>query len=145
MGKSDIIDLKPFTSIDVKNKDLVIKMLNYEEELTKSEFGQSLYKNILNKPLVSLNVEKTLNRLVLSHFGFDTTDENVEMYRTIFRNYYNSPNDYDKDVLNAVHYMRENKCVYYKNPSLKLDDKIPDCELYELNGKEKLTLYDAII
>jgi hypothetical protein len=143
MGKKDLINTKPFTIADVKNKQLVIQMLNYEEQLTKSDYGQSLYKNTLNKPFVSLNIEKSLNRLTLTQFGFDTSDTSVETYRTIFRTYYNSPHDYDKDVLNAVHYMRENKCVYYKTPQLQLNNKIPNCELYNLN-KNKTTLYDII-
>ena len=143
MGKISI-QLKLFTINDVKNKELVIKMLNYEEQISKGDTGQSLYKNTLNLPLVSLNVEKTLNRLTLMHFGFDTTDESVEMYRSIFKNYYNSANDYDKDVLSAVHYMRENKCVYYTKPIINVGDVIPNTELYELNGMTKTSLYDVI-
>lgn len=144
MGIRDKINLKPFTLEDVKNKELVIKMLNYEEELTKSQYGKELYANSLNQPFISLNVEKSLNRLVLSNFDFDTSDESVNIYRTIFRTYYKSAHDYDKDVLDAVHYMRENKCVYYKNEYLKLGEKIPDCDLYELGGFNKTTLYDVI-
>ena len=67
----------PFTIENVKNKELVIRMLNYEEKLTKSDYGQSLYKNTLNNPLISLTIEYGINRLVLSNFGFDTTDESV--------------------------------------------------------------------
>ena len=119
-------------------------MLNYEEDLTKSDFGQSLYKNTLNRPLVSLTIEKTINRLVLSHFGFDTNDQNVEKYRTIFKTYYKGPTDYDVDVLNAVHYMRENKCVYYKDRVLQIGDKLPNCQLYNLDGQSKVNLYDTI-
>lgn len=141
MGKQKINNLNPFTINDVKNKQLVIQMLNYEEQLTKSDYGQSLYKNTLNKPLISLTIEYAINRLVLAYFEFDTTDASVAMYRTIFKTYYKSPNDYDADVLNAVHYMRENKCVYYKMPVLQIGDKIPDCVLYNLNGTET-TLYD---
>lgn len=134
----------PFTIDDVKNKNLVIQMLNYEELITKSDTGQSLYKNKLNLPLVSLNVEKALNRLTLIHFNFDTSDESVELYRSIFKNYYRSATDYDKDVLGAVHYMRENKCVYYTKPIINIGDTIPNCDLYELDGKTKTSLYDII-
>lgn len=147
MGKKIINSpngLIPFTIDHVKNKVLVIQMLNYEEQLTKSDYGQSLYKNTLNNPLISLTIEYGINRLVLSNFGFDTTDSSVNMYRTIFKTYYNSPDDYDSDVLNAVHYMRENKCVYYKNYPLQINDKIPNCDLYELDGISKTTLYNVI-
>jgi hypothetical protein len=134
----------PFTSHDVNNRDLVINMLKYEEVLAKSEYGQSLYSNKLNLPLVTLNVEKTINRLTLAHFDYDTTDESVEMYRTIFKTYYRSPTDYDAEVLNSVHYMRENKVVYYQAEPLQIGQVIPNCELYNLDGMTKLSLYNAI-
>ena len=134
----------PFTKNHVNDKELVIKMLNYEEALTKSDVGQSLYQNPLNSPLISLNVEKTLNRMTLIQFGFNTGDDDVECYRTIFRTYYKSPDVYDADVLNAVHYMRENKCVYYKKPDLKIGDIIPDCVLSSLDGQNSISLYDLL-
>ena len=144
MVKQNIVNLKQFTMDDVHNKNLVIEMLNYEEQLTKSDYGQSLYRNKLNKPFVSLTVEKALNRLTLSQFNFDTTDESVENYRMIFKTYYNSPTDYDADVLNAVHYMRNNKCMYYKSPQLNIGDKLPNCKLYDLCGENQMDLYDII-
>jgi hypothetical protein len=144
MGKKDVISLKKFTQTDVLNKNMVIEMLTYEEQLTKSEYGKELYSNTLNKPLISLNVEKTLNRLTLTQFGFNTSDESVENYRTIFKTYFKSPTNYDKDVIHSVHYMRENKCVYYTNPPLNIGDKIPNCSLYNLDGETKTTLHDII-
>ena len=133
---------KTFGKQDVQNRDLVIKMLKYEEELTKSDYGQSLYKNTLNKPLISLTIEKAINRLVLQHFNYEPSDESVDNYRTIFKTYYKSPFEYDKEVLDSVHYMRENKCVYYKTLPLKIGDTVPDCKLhnttlYELIDKSK--------
>ena len=144
MGKTENLPLKRFTHNDIHNKDLVIKMLKHEEQLIKSNSGQEMYSNPLNKPLVSLNVEKSFNRMVLNDFNFDTSDESVENYRSIFRHYYKSPTDYDKDVLDSVHYMRENKCVYYQKPVLKVGDTIPDCPIYNLDGKTKTNLYDVI-
>jgi hypothetical protein len=144
MGKTDKKSLNKFEKKDVNNKLLIIEMLKYEEQLTKSEFGQSLYKNPLNMPLVSLHVEKTLNRLTLSQFDFDTSDENVEMYRTIFRTYFKSPTDYDKDVINSVHYMRENKCVYYNLPIINIGDVIPDCKLYNYTPIKESSLYNIL-
>jgi len=144
MGLGELIDTKPFTNDDVQNKELVIKMLNYEEAITRGDIGKSLYSNTSNLPLVSLNVEHTLNRLTLTHFGFDTSDVSVATYRTIFKTYYQSPSEYDKDVLNAVHYMRENKCVYYTAPILEIGEMIPNCDLYHVDGITKTTLYDAV-
>lgn len=144
MGQSKKDKLRPFTLNDVKNKELVIKMLNYEEQLSKSSFGQSHYKNKLNRPLTSLTIERALQRFVLAEFGFTTKDEDVVIYRTIFKNYYKSPDDYDKDVLNATHYMRENKCVYYKSPILEIGQIIPDCNIYKLNGTDITSIYDIV-
>jgi len=145
--KTDMVSFAttgPFTMTHVHNKNLVIQMLKYEEELTRSDYGQSLYKNTLNKPLISLTIEKAINRLVLDHFNFETDDTSVENYRTIFKTYYRSALDYDKEVLDSVHYMRENKCVYYKNQPLKIGEKIPNCSLYSLDGNTQTTLYDII-
>ncbi len=144
MGKTEIGEAAPFTLDHVKDKQLIIQMLNYEEQLTKSEEGQAMYQNVLNRPLISLTIEKALNRMTLAKFGFDTSDDSVENYRTTFRTYYRSVDDYDPEVMNAVHYMRENKCVYYKNPPLKIGDVIPDCPLYQLDGQTTTTLYDTI-
>lgn len=135
---------QPFTINHIKNKELVIKMLNYEEEFTKSDNGQLMYHNPLNRPLVSLTIEKSIQRIVLTKFGFDTSDESLVNYRNIFKNYYESPEKYDPDVLNATHYMRENKCVYYKQQPIELGDKIPNCRLYKLDGMTETTLYNEI-
>lgn len=143
MCGSNVIVNKEFTKHDLDNKQLIIKMLKYEEYISKSDFGQSLYKNIFNNPLTSLTVEYALNRLTLAQFGFNTNDENVAMYRTIFKTYYTSPFDYDEEVISSVHYMRENKCVYYKSPVLKLGEKIPNCALYNLDSS-LTSLYDII-
>ena len=119
-------------------------MLHYEEEYTKSQRGQDMYRNPLNKPFITLNVEKTINRIVLNHFGYNTEDSDVETYRTIFRTYFRSPDDYDKEVIELVHYMRENRCVYYKSKPMKINDIIPDCTLYKLDGKTKINMYEII-
>lgn len=144
MGFSEIGETKPFTREDVLNKGLVIKMLNYEEAITRSEIGRNLYSTKSNLPLVTLTVEHILNRLSLAHFGFDTSDDDVEMYRTIFRTYFKSPTDYDADVINAVHYMRNNRRVFYTAQPLQLGDIIPDCKLFKLDGTNTTTLYDEI-
>ena len=145
MGKEDIINPhKPFTHDNVLDKQLVIQMLKFETEYTISKQGQSLYENPLNLPLQTLNVEKTLNRITLNQFGFDTSDESVETYRTIFGTYYRSPTDYDKEVLDSSHYMRENKVVYYTSPKINIGDILPNCRLFQLNGTDDITLYDTL-
>lgn len=142
MGKTK--ESKQFTLNDVNNKELVILMLKYEEQLTKSNYGQSLYKNELNNPYTSLTVEKALNRLTLKHFNFDTSDASVENYRLIFKTYYSSPSNYDQDVINSSFYMRNNKCMYYKSKKLNVGDLIVDCQLYNLDGINKMSIHDIL-
>lgn len=144
MGITTGGDTTPFTRDSVLNRDLVIQMLCREEEITKSQKGQDMYRNSYNNPFISLEVEKALNRMVLSEFGFTTTDEDVSQYRTIFKTYFKSPEDYDREVIGSVHYMRENKCVFYKHPRMKTGQRIPNVDLYRLDGINKTSLYDAI-
>ncbi|MBA43141.1 MAG: hypothetical protein CMF62_03915 [Magnetococcales bacterium] len=144
MGKRKKIELKPFTINTISNRDLVIRMLRREEEITRSEEVQESFKNVLNKPFISLDIEKMVNREVLYEFGFDTSDESVDNYRKIFKYYYKSPHDYDKEVLDSVHYMRNNRCVYYKSKPIKVGDQIPNCKIYKLDGETKTSIYDEI-
>lgn len=143
MGKLDTISQKEFTSNDVANKELVLQMLQFEEAFTKSEKGQDMYQNEFNNPLTSLTIEKAINRITLTEFGFSSSDASVDNYRTIFKTYFRTPDDYDKDVINSSHYMRNNKCVFYKNKPLKIGDVIPNCNLTTLDNTST-TLYDAI-
>ena len=145
MGRQKYIELKPFTGQHVKDRDLVIKMLEFETEYAKSEKGQMMYKNPLIFPGTSLTVEYAFNRVTLAEFGFETDDGSVDNYRTIFRTYFKSPTDYDKKVIDASYYMKNNKCVFYEKEPMLLGQKIPNCDLYELNGKTKTTLYDTIL
>ena len=133
-----------FTENMVTQRDLVIKMLVYEEKIATSEWGQARYRNPLNKPRISLEVEYMFNRKTLSYFGFDTSDQSLQNYRTIFKTYFHSPDDYDKEVIESSYYMRNNRCVFYKGPILEVGDIIPDCSLFNLDGKTKTTLYRAI-
>jgi hypothetical protein len=135
MGKLLFTEKKPFTNDHVKNKDLVIEMLKYEEVYNNGPEGQMLWKTKLNKPSTTLNVIYAIHRVVLNFFDFDTSDESVETYRTIFLSYYNGPHDYDKDVIGAAFYMRNNRCVFYDRPELNLGDKMPDCNILTLNGE----------
>jgi len=138
------VSFKRFNHDDVLNRDLVIKMLRREEELVKSDYGQNMYRNSYNNPFISLEVEKAFNRMILAEFGFDTSDDSVDMYRMIFKTYFKSPYDYDREVIESVHYMRENKCVFYTSPPMEIGQKIPNVKLFRVDGISDLTLYDAI-
>ena len=142
MGRSSKKPGKPFTQKDVKNKELIIKLLTFETNFAKSKEGQSFYRNSSYRPRISLDVEKTFNRITLDHFGYDTSDESVENYRTIFKTYFKSPDNYDKDVIGASYYMINNKCVFYTKPHLKKGETIPNCNL--LSGDHTTTLHDEI-
>jgi len=134
----------PITMQHVSDKNLIIDMLKYENDIILGPIAKEMYSDPLFKPMISLTPEYSIHRKVLLHFGFDTTDQSVENYRNIFKYYYRSPNDYDKDVLSSVVYMRENKCVYYTKPVINCGDIIPDCILYNLDGKTTTTLYETL-
>ena len=145
MGKlEDDTEFKPFTKTDILNKELIIKMLKYEDSIIHGSKGNEIYTNPLYKPTRSLNPEYAIHRLVLQNFGFSTNDTDVANYRSIFSYYYTSPTEYDNDVLSSVTYMRENKCIYYNRPILNIGDKIPDCKLFDLDGKTEKNLFDII-
>jgi hypothetical protein len=144
MGKNEFTVSQPFTLNNVKNKILVIKMLKYEDTLIHGEVGKQIYGNAFYKPRISLFPEYSIHRLVLSKFGFTTSDQDVTNYRSIFASYYRSPDDYDVDVLSSVTYMRENKCVYYKQPIINIGHQLPNCQIYELNGTTETSLYEKM-
>lgn len=126
---------KPFTHRHVQNKNLVIKMLQYEENLAKSEEGQQRYRDT-PKAAESLICEKGFQRDTLHQFRFDTTDKSLEMYRTIFRNYYTSPTDYDKDVMEACYYFRNNRLKFYTTKKPQIGDVIPNATIMTLEGNK---------
>lgn len=125
---------KRFTSEDVRNKALVLQMLRYEDSLMLGDVGKAIYADKTFAHLTSLDTFYIFHRMTLAHFGFSTDDEDVAMYRTIFSNYYTNPHNYDADVMGAVCYMRENKCVYYSAPQIQIGDKAPDLDLLTLDG-----------
>lgn len=144
MGKSEKKELVPFTQDHVKDRKLVIEMLKKEEGIAKGPIGQGMYQNPQNHPLITLNVEHAINRITLAEFGFDTSDESVANYRTVFKTYFRSPDDYDKEVINSSYYMRNNRCVFYKAPELKKGDILPDISLYEIDGKSLTSVHREI-
>lgn len=143
MGKTQERDLIPFTYEHVKNKELVIKMLTYEEEYGKSEIGQELYRTKLLNPYVSLEPIYVVHRVTLAKFGFDTSEESVKNYRKIFSYYYNSPTDYDNDVISASYYMRNNKLMFYTLPKPIIGDNMTNVKLLNLDGTNT-TLFEEL-
>jgi hypothetical protein len=81
--------------------------------------------------------------MTLLHFNFDSSDESVETYRTIFRTYYISPTNYDSDVIGASYYMLNNKVMFYTGVAPELDKTIPNVPIYTMN-QEKIMLHDAV-
>jgi hypothetical protein len=108
-------------------------MLTHEDSILHSDKGQCVYKNPVNRALYSLEPQFVINRLTLSHFGFDTSKESVETYRSIFRNYYIDPTHYDQEVLSCSTYMRENRLMFYQTPHLEVGGIVPDCDLLFLD------------
>lgn len=124
---------KLFTSSDVANKELVLRMLQFEDSIIKGPIGRRIYEKTTNRHTTS-QPEKEINMLVLSNFGFDTSKLSVQIYRTIFKHYYRSPIDYDADIMNAVVYFRENRRNFYTSPKLRVGDLLPDSVCYTIDG-----------
>ena len=126
MGVKDRVNPK-FTQNDIENRNLILKMLQDEDNCYLSTEGQNVIKDLGRANVFSLNAAKTIQRQILEKYGFESDDESLATYRTIFQHYYNSSLDYDKDILSSVYYMREN--IYYTSKKIEVDDIIPDTEL----------------
>jgi len=137
-------NIRPFTESDIKNRELVLKMLKYEDEIIHGDIGKSIYENESYEHFSSLETMYIMHRITLNAFGFKTNDDDIQNYRKIFKNYYNSPTDYDKEVIESVTYMRENKCIYYTGKNYEVGDVFENVELYDLTGKNKVNLFDKI-
>ena len=144
MGLSDFVEEKDFTKDDILDRNLVLRMLEYEDSIIHSSLGDEIYKNPSNNAGTSLEVFYIIHRMTLAKFGFNTNDTNVNQYRNIFKTYYNSPTNYDKEVIGKVTYMRENKCIFYSEKVLNVGDKLPDCILYESNGVTLSSIYSKL-
>lgn len=142
MGKQKL--LKDFTPSDIANRDLILAMLQYENKLFFSEEGQRVMAEPGMNNLTSLEGSKTVQRLTLNHFGFNSAEQDLSHYRTIFHHYYHSAFDYDEEILSSVFYMRANRCLYYKTPELERGDTVPDCELYNIDTNSSCRLYDIL-
>ena len=137
--------LKDFTSRHLVDRDLIIKMLKYEDSIILSPVGieiRKLYPDGLDSDII-------INKITLNNFDFKRDHKSLQNYRKIFRTYYKSPSEYDKEVMDSVAYMRENKCVFYKLPEPQIGEVLPNCDIYKLNDSfEKISsatsIYDEI-
>jgi hypothetical protein len=139
--KCDLQVTAPFTHVE--DRELILQMLAYEDSLIHSNVGQEMYKTQSYSPLTSLTVELALQRLVLHKFGFTTSPQDVDRYRSIYRHY-----PKDTEVLNSVTYLRENKCLYYTSPVISVGDNIntdlQGCSVLSLDGCTEHNLYDVL-
>lgn len=137
----------PLTIKHIKNKKLVINLLKREDALFQGDIGQKIFSNPLYGGLYSNEPQKIIQRKVLSDFGFSNDDNSLKLYRSIISHYYKNSTNYDKDVMNAITYFRENRCLYYKN-QFNIGDKLIDVPLIKFDKKElkasDSTLYAAI-
>jgi hypothetical protein len=136
--------MNKFTEENIRNRKLILEMLKYEDSIILGEVGRSLYDDDSYEHFSSLDTMYAIHRMTLNTFGFKTTEEDVNNYRKIFSYYYKSPTEYDKEVLDSVAYMRENKCVYYKEKNFKVGDVYEDVSVYDLTGKNKVSIFDKI-
>ena len=132
-----------FTDEHIKDKELVMKMLKYEDSIIFSEKGKEIYSDDSFNHFTTLNAEYTIHRIVLNHFNFINNDEDVSNYRKIFKNYYKSPTEYDVDVINCVAYMRENKCVFYTEKDYIIGDTFEDVSILTTD-KNEVNILDKI-
>jgi hypothetical protein len=132
-----------FTEEHIKDKELVMKMLKYEDSIILGEKGKEIYSDDSYNHFTSLLAVYTIHRIVLNHFNFINNDEDVLNYRKIFLNYYKSPIDYDADVINCVAYMRENKCVFYTGKDYNIGDTFDDVSILTTE-KNKVNILNKI-
>jgi hypothetical protein len=137
-------NIRSFTEDNIKNRELILNMLKYEDETIHGEIGKSIYDNESYEHFSSLETTYMFHRITLNAFGFKTTDEDLQNYRKIFSYYYKSPTEYDKEILESVTYMRENKCVYYTGKTYNVGDVYDNVEVYDITGKNKINVIDKI-
>lgn len=136
-------NLISFNLTHIQNRELILKMLKYEDELFLSDSGQK-FLNIYGNNTTSLEGSKSLQRKTLNNFGFESGELDLGNYRKIFNYYYNDSKNYDFEILNSVYYMRENRCLYYKSPPLKKNQIIPNLNVFGLDGITQYDLYQLI-
>jgi len=90
-----------------------------------------------------LEGNKVIQREILTCFEFNSSDENLDMYRNAINVYYKNSRECDKEIMNSVVYLRENRLLYYDTPKITIGDKYPDVKLFDLKGN--ITMLSSII
>lgn len=136
MGIDNNIKKRQFQIEDLRNRDLILKMLKYEDELYLGEYGQNCFRSKYNE---RLHPHYHIQRKVLNDFNFTTTDESLKLYREIYHTY---PDD--KEIHDSVVYLRENRCLKYTAPKININDIFPNTVVYGLDGKTEYDLYSIM-
>lgn len=136
-------NLISFDETHIRDRDLILRMLKYEDKLFLSNQGQKFLQEY-GENTTSLEGSKSIQRMTLNNFGFESTEHDLKKYRTIFHYYYVNSLNYDADILNSVYYMRENKCLYYKSKPIELGIQIPNTNVYGLDGTTQYDLHQLI-
>lgn len=129
MGPPTVTLSDDFNASHIEDRDLVLRLLRYEDALFLSPAGQAVFANPAMSNIFSLEAGKTIQRATLCAHGFSATDASVAAYRTIFRRWSEDP-----EILRAVFYLRENRCLYYTSPEIRMGDVVPDSPLLELSS-----------
>lgn len=137
MGKQSD-GLKPFTIDDLYNRKLMLEMLRKEDELFMSKLGQEHLTQ--HGGLTSLEGNKVLQRDILNRFGYLADDDSLRLYRSVIHVYYKSPQEYDREIMNSVVYLRENRLLYYDTMKPRIGQKYVDVDLLTLDGTETVKL-----
>jgi hypothetical protein len=141
--KLDNYNLNPFTIETIKDRGLVLRMLKFEDHIIHGPIGKQIYEDDSYEHFTSLSAMYAIHRIVLNEFNFSNTELDVTNYRKIFSHYYRSPDDFDKEIIDAVTYMRENKCIYYNGKDYNIGDHFEDVEVYGIDG-QKVSLLEKI-
>jgi hypothetical protein len=136
-------DLSKFTIEHLDNRQLIINMLKHEDSIIHGDIGKTIFEDPSYEHFSSLEGMHTIHRIVLHDFNFINDDEAVQKYKKIFLKYYKSPSEYDKEVLDSVTYLRENKSLYYTSPDYDVGDKFKPIAVYDVS-KNLVNLKDKI-
>jgi hypothetical protein len=117
------------------SKQDVIKLLSYEQEVRRNNIIQEFYDvNYLSGNKNDETVENYVQKIVLYHFNYKPTDDNLYQY-----NLFPSLWKHDNDVKNSVFYIKHN---YIKEIQLNINDLAPNVNLLEYNTAKPGTLHD---